>query len=137
VQDCLERAIGRWHLRDRDGDLKAWLLTILRNQFINNYRQKRRRGLHLAWDDVAEPAAADTAPDSSTAIRDIFAGLDGLPEDQKSVVLLVGVEDLSYDEAARVLGLPVGTVMSRLSRGREKLREYLETGRTAVLRRIK
>lgn len=137
VQDCLERAIGRWHLRDRDGDLKAWLLTILRNQFINNYRQKRRRGLHLAWDDVAEPAAADTAPDSSTAIRDIFAGLDALPEDQKSVVLLVGVEDLSYDEAARVLGLPVGTVMSRLSRGREKLREYLETGRTAVLRRIK
>lgn len=137
VQDCLERAIGRWHLRHRDGDLKAWLLTILRNQFINHYRQKRRRGLHFAWDDVAEPASADTAPDSSTAIRDIFAGLDTLPEDQKSVVLLVGVEDMSYDEAARVLGLPVGTVMSRLSRGREKLREYLETGRTAVLRRIK
>jgi RNA polymerase sigma factor (sigma-70 family) len=137
VQDCLERAVGRWHLRQRDGDLKAWLLTILRNQFINLYRQKRRRGLHLMWEDVPEPAAADAAPDSSTAIRDILAGLDTLPEEQKSVVLLVGVEDLSYDEAARVLGLPVGTVMSRLSRGREKLRDYLDTGRTAVLRRVK
>ena len=137
VQDCLERAVGRWHLRHRDGDLKAWLITILRNQFINNYRQKRRRGLHFAWQDVAEPPATDTAPDSSTAVRDIFAGLDTLPEDQKSVVLLVGVEDFSYEEAARVLGLPVGTVMSRLSRGREKLRDYLETGRTAVLRRVK
>jgi RNA polymerase sigma factor (sigma-70 family) len=137
VQDCLERAVSRWHLRKRDSDLKAWLLTILRNQFIDSYRQKRRRGLHLMWDDVPEPSAPDSAPDSSTAIRDIFAGLDTLPEEQKSVVLLVGVEDLSYDEAARVLGLPVGTVMSRLSRGREKLRDYLETGRTAVLRRVK
>ena len=137
VQDCLERAVGRWHLRHRDGNLKAWLLTILRNQFIDTYRQKRRRGLHFAWEDVPEPASADTGPDSSTAIRDIFAGLDTLPEDQKSVVLLVAVEDLSYEEAARVLGLPVGTVMSRLSRGREKLRDYLETGRIAVLRRVK
>ena len=136
VQDCLERAIGRWHLRHRDGDLKAWLLTILRNQFINAYRQKRRRGIHFAWEDAAEPPATDGAPDSSTTVREILAGLDTLPEDQKSVVLLVGVEDLSYDEAARVLGLPVGTVMSRLSRGREKLREYLETGLTAVLRRV-
>ena len=137
VQDCLERAVSRWHLRHRGGDLKAWLFTILRNQFINSYRQKRRRGLHFAWQDVPEPQAIGAAPDSTTAIRDIFAGLDTLPEDQKSVVLLVGVEDLSYDEAARVLGLPVGTVMSRLSRGREKLWEYLETGRTAVLRRVK
>ena len=137
VQDCLERAVGRWHLRHQGNDLRPWLFTILRNQFINTYRQKRRRGLHLAWDHVAEPEAADASPDSSTAIRDIFAGLDALPEDQKSVVLLVGVEDLSYDEAARVLGLPVGTVMSRLSRGRNKLRDYLETGRTAVLRRVK
>ncbi|GAC1574274.1 MAG: sigma-70 family RNA polymerase sigma factor [Sphingomicrobium sp.] len=137
VQDSLERAVGRWHLRHQGGDLKAWLLAILRNQFINTYRQKRRRGLHFAWEDVAEPPSTDGAPDSSTAVRDILAGLDALPEDQKTVVLLVGVEDLSYDEAARVLGLPVGTVMSRLSRGREKLREYLETGRTAVLRRVK
>ncbi|MCX7318951.1 MAG: sigma-70 family RNA polymerase sigma factor [Hyphomicrobiales bacterium] len=137
VQDCLERAVGRWHLRHRDGNLRAWLLTILRNQFINTYRQRRRRGVHFALEDVVEPETTDSAPDSSTAIRDIFAGLDTLPEEQRSVILLVGVEDLSYDEAARVLGLPVGTVMSRLSRGRAKLREYLETGRIAVLRRVK
>ena len=137
VQDCLERAISRWHLRQRDGELKAWLFTILRNLFISGYRQKRRRGPHVTWDDVPDPPAVGGAPDSTTAMRDIFAGLGTLPEDQKSVMLLVGVEDLSYDEAARVLGLPIGTVMSRLSRGRENLRKYLETGRTAVLRRVK
>ena len=137
VQDCLERAISRWHLRQRDGDLRAWLFTILRNQFISGYRQKRRLGPHVAWDEVPDPVAVGGAPDGTTMMREIFVGLDTLPEDQKSVMLLVGVEDLSYDEAARVLGLPIGTVMSRLSRGRENLRIYLETGRTAVLRRVK
>lgn len=137
VQDCLERAVGRWHLRRRDGDLKAWLFTILRNQFISSFRQKRRRGVHLAWDDVAEPASVDTSPDSNSAVRDILSALDDLPEDQKSAILLVGVEDLSYEDAARILDVPVGTVMSRLSRGRERLRDYLETGRIAVLRRVK
>ncbi len=137
VQDCLERAVGRWHLRQSGSDLKAWLLTILRNQYIDNYRKVKRRGLHLAWDDVAEPLADGASPDSSTAIRHILSGLDTLPEDQKAVVLLVGVEDLSYEQAARVLGLPLGTVMSRLSRGRDRLRDYLETGRSAVLRRVK
>ena len=78
VQDCLERAIGRWHLRRRDGDLKAWLLTILRNQFINTYRQKRRRWFHFAWEDVTEPPTSDGAPDSSTAVRDNLAGLEML-----------------------------------------------------------
>lgn len=137
VQDCLVRAIGRWHLRQQGGEVKAWLLTIMRNQYIDHYRQTKRRGTHLALHDVDEPPADVAAPDSSTAIRTILAGLDTLPEDQKAVVLLVGVEDLSYEQAARVLGLPLGTVMSRLSRGRNKLREYLETGRSAMLRRVK
>jgi RNA polymerase sigma-70 factor (ECF subfamily) len=91
----------------------------------------------VTWDEVPDPVAVGGAPDSTTMMREIFVGMDTLPEDQKSVLLLVGVEDLSYDEAARVLGLPIGTVMSRLSRGRENLRKYLETGRTAVLRRVK
>ena len=137
VQDCLERAVGRWHLRRRDGDLKAWLFTILRNRFISSFRQRRRQGVHLAWDETAEPPSPSQGPDGGNAVRDIFAALDSLPEEQKSVMLLVGVEDLSYDEAARVLDIPVGTVMSRLSRGRERLRDVLENGRTAVLRRVK
>jgi RNA polymerase sigma-70 factor (ECF subfamily) len=69
--------------------------------------------------------------------RDVLAGLDALPEAQRSALLLVAVEDLSYDDAARVLDVPVGTVMSRLSRAREKMRRYFESGRVAVLRRVK
>ena len=70
-------------------------------------------------------------------MQDILTTLDQLPEEQKSLLLLVGVEDLSYDDAAKVMGVPVGTVMSRLARGRQKLRALLETGRTTLLRRVK
>jgi RNA polymerase sigma-70 factor (ECF subfamily) len=66
-----------------------------------------------------------------------LAALDQLPEEQKSLLLLVGVEDLSYEDAAKVIGVPAGTVMSRLSRGRQRLRALLETGRTTLLRRVK
>ena len=67
----------------------------------------------------------------------MLAALDHLPEEQKSLLLLVGVEDFSYDEAARILALPLGTVMSRLSRARSKLRSILEGGRVTLLRRVK
>ena len=69
--------------------------------------------------------------------RDVLSALDQLPEEQKSLLLLVGVEDFSYDAAARILGLPLGTVMSRLSRGRQKLRSILDMGRATLLRRVK
>ena len=125
VQDCLERAIGRWHLRRRDGDLKAWLLTILRNQFINTYRQKRRRGIHFAWEDVTEPPTADGAPDSSTAVRDILAGLETLPEDQRKAIGLAYFEELSHQEISERLGLPLGTVKTRIRLGMLRLRDRL------------
>ncbi len=86
---------------------------------------------------LGEVPAKDAGPDGPAGMRDILAGLDALPEEQRSVLLLVGVEDLSYDEAARVLDLPVGTVMSRPSRARGKLREFMENGRSAVLRRVR
>ena len=64
-------------------------------------------------------------------------GLDALPEEQRSILLLVGVEDLSYEQAAKVLDVPIGTVMSRLSRARARLRDFMDNGRSAVLRRVK
>ena len=75
--------------------------------------------------------------DSGLETRDALAALGRLPEEQQSLLLLIGVEDLSYEEAARVLGVPIGTVMSRLSRARQRLRAMLETGRPALLRRVK
>lgn len=136
VQDCLERALSRWLLRRRDGPLRAWLFAILRNLYIDAYRRRRRRGSDVALDET-NPIAVDATQDSGLGLRDLFAALDQLPEEQKSILLLVGVEDLSYEEVARVLGMPLGTVMSRLSRARQKLRTLMDMGQKTLLRRVK
>jgi len=136
VQDTLERALSRWALRRRDGDLRAWLFTIQRNLHVSALRQGRRRGVQVELDEASTPSTA-AAQENGMAVQDILAALDQLPEEQKSVLLLIGVEDLSYDDAARVMGVPAGTVMSRLSRGRQRLRGLLETGRATLLRRVK
>ena len=137
VQDTLERALSRWHLRRRDGDLRAWLFTIERNLFLSGLRQRSRRGPHVGPEALDNMASGEGGQDTAAGARDVLAGLDALPEEQRSVLLLVAVEDLSYAEAARVLDIPVGTVMSRLSRARERMRAFMETGRTAILRRVK
>ncbi|HEY0526072.1 MAG TPA: sigma-70 family RNA polymerase sigma factor [Stellaceae bacterium] len=144
VQDCLERAVRRWHLRRRDGNVRAWLFAILHNQFVSGHRQRRRRGVAVPLDDATAAAAlyatagADD-PELGVVCRDVLDGLAALSEEQRAVILLVAVEDLSYDEAARVLGVPIGTVMSRLSRGRDRLRSYVdgETDPRVRLRRVK
>jgi RNA polymerase sigma factor (sigma-70 family) len=144
VQDCLERTISRWHQRRTDGDARSWVFTILHNLAINQMRQKTRRGQHVAIDDAEEALLAHPpSQEDRFHHRDLLQALDTLPEDQRSVLLLVSVEDLSYGEAARVLDIPVGTVMSRLSRAREKLLQAMVANNTATstenpyLRRIK
>ncbi|MFZ3234284.1 MAG: sigma-70 family RNA polymerase sigma factor [Stellaceae bacterium] len=127
VQDCLERALSRWHLRRAEGDLRGWLYTILYNRFLSEQLHQKRRGVHDTLSDAIESELPPIKGGQDDALehRDLLRGFAALPEEQRSVLLLVGVEDLSYDEAARVLGVPIGTVMSRLSRGRERLRQYL------------
>lgn len=136
VQDTLERALSRWSLRRTDGDLRAWLFTILRNLHVSALRQNQRRGAHVELDEATTPSTA-AQQESGMEMQDVLTALDQLPEEQKSLLLLIGVEDLSYDDAARVMGVPMGTVMSRLSRGRQRLRALMETGRTTLLRRVK
>ena len=129
VQDCLERTITRWHQRRPDGDTRAWVFTILHNLAFNRMRQQRRRGEHLPLDDVNEGQFARTATqEDGLRHQDVVAALATLPDEQRSVLLLVSVEDLSYAEAARVLDIPIGTVMSRVSRAREKLAQALAAG---------
>lgn len=137
VQDTLERAIRHWGQRRRDGDLKAWLYTIQRNLFLNAVRQRRSRGIQVGMEALDDAPPLAEAPDAHAGLRDILDGLNALTEDQRSVLLLVGVEDLSYEQAAQVLNVPLGTVMSRLSRARGRLREFMENGRGAILRRVK
>lgn len=127
VQDCLERALGRWAQRRADREVRPWLFAILHNLAINRIRQARRRGAPLAL-DAAPAAALATPPPQDHAVRhgELNRALARLSEDHRSVLLLVSVEDLSYGEAAAVLGVPPGTVMSRLSRARQALRDLME-----------
>lgn len=136
VQDCLERALSRWQLRRRDGNLRAWLFAILHNRFISDRRRDKRRGTPLPLEEGPEAVSASDL-EAGVTRRDLLEALALLPEEQRAVVLLVGVEDLSYEDAARALGVPIGTVMSRLSRGRDKLRRYLDGERPTMLRRVK
>ncbi len=130
VQDCLERALSGWHLRRAEGDLRGWLYTILYNRFLSERHRQGRRGVPNASLQAAEAELPGVDGGQHWALeqRDLLRAFAGLPEEQRSVLLLIGVEDLSYGEAARVLGVPIGTVMSRLSRGRERLRHYMNVG---------
>jgi RNA polymerase sigma-70 factor (ECF subfamily) len=126
VQDCLERAVGRWHQR-RDGNVRAWLFSILHNLAVDQFRQSGSRGRHVGLDETAGgDFGVSGAQEHGLLYRDVLSRVAKLPEDQRTVLLLVAVEDLSYAEAARVLDIPVGTVMSRLSRARERLRQDIE-----------
>jgi len=119
VQDTLERAISRWHQR-RDGDLRAWLFAIQRNLFINGLRRRKAQGTHVGEGALSDVQAPDMSPETHAGLHDVLRGLDALPEEQRSILLLIGVEDLSYEQAAQVLDIPLGTVMSRLSRARAR-----------------
>jgi len=123
VQDTLERALSRLHLWRQGSDLRAWLFTIMHNIYVNQTRSRIRHP-HEALDESAAEALHDREPDWAE-LRDIDDALARLPADQRAVLLLVGLEQFTYGEAAQVLEVPLGTVMSRLSRGRERLRLIL------------
>jgi RNA polymerase sigma factor (sigma-70 family) len=126
VQDCLERAVSRWHQR-RDGNTRSWLFTILHNLAVNQFRQSVARGRHVTLDEANENEfGQDAVQEQKLMYRDVLDKLAKLPDDQRAVLLLVAVEDLSYADAAKVLGIPIGTVMSRLSRARERLQQEIE-----------
>lgn len=122
VQDCLERAVGHWHQRRSDGDPRAWIFTILHNLAMTQLSRRSNRPRLVAIEDAEESALARPAPqEEGLRHGDLLAALARLPEEQRSVLLLVTVEDISYAETAKVLDIPIGTVMSRLSRARERL----------------
>jgi RNA polymerase sigma factor (sigma-70 family) len=144
VQDTLERACSKWRLWVAGSDLRAWLFTLMHNIFVNQARRSMRQaaaGVTVNVDDVEGEMAA---PDAGTAqALDLQRCLLRLPEDQRVVLLLVSLEDLSYEEVAKITGVPVGTVMSRLSRARSRLRELMDgpapqaAGVPTQLRRLK
>jgi RNA polymerase sigma-70 factor (ECF subfamily) len=122
VQDTLLRACTKWSLWRPGSDLRAWLFTIMHNVFINQLRAMPPAS--IPFDDMEE---AGVASDAGMAI-DLERALTALPEDQREVLLMVTVEDFSYSDVARVTGVPIGTVMSRLSRARRRVRVLMEGG---------
>ena len=131
VQDTLLRALRAEHLF-HGGEMRSWLYTILTNLNRNRLRALARRPTLTAIEDTDAPATP--APEAGG--RDIERALAALVEDQRSALLLVVLEGLSYREVAEVQGVPIGTVMSRLARARAQIRDYLE-GERPVLRRVK
>ncbi|CAN5343548.1 RNA polymerase sigma factor [soil metagenome] len=122
VQDTLERAVGRWSMWQRRGDLRAWMFGIMHNLFVDRLRAQRARP-ESAVDELPEQAAPEAG--DRLELRDLDRLLQALPPDQRKVLLLVAVEELDYREVAQVLQIPIGTVMSRLSRAREAMRARL------------
>lgn len=124
VQDTLERAMVKFHLWQPGSDLRAWLFTIMHNVYINQLRAQPA-GLTGGIDDEAGQVAVRPTQNDLLEVRDLQAAIQRLPEEQREVLLLVGLEQMTYEESAGVLGIPIGTVMSRLSRARERLRGLL------------
>ena len=137
VQDCLERAWSRAHRWQPDTDLRAWLFTIMHNLYVNQVRRQARRPTQ-SLEAAREPADHRPAgQDRAMGMRDLETGLAGLPSDQREVLLMVCLEEMSYQQVAQVLGVPIGTVMSRLHRARKRMRSWLEGESRPGLRRVK
>ena len=129
VQDTAERALARWAAFRPNSTLRAWLLTILRHLYIDQLRARRE----IPVDDESAPwrnLEAPTGVVDGLVLRDLQRALYCLPLEQREVLLLVCVEELTYQEASVALSVPVGTVMSRLSRAREHMRALLTEGPT-------
>ncbi len=130
VQDCLERAIRKRGLWRPSGSVRSWVFRILLNVHRNDLRRTRRSPLPLSLDDAMpgnEPAGPDVQP-GRLALAETARAMQALPDEQREVLLLVAVGEMSYAEAAAVLSIPGGTRMSRLARARAALRGLTETG---------
>ena len=123
VQETLERGMEKWRFWQSSRDLRPWLFSIIHNLHIDQLR--RQHQLSLCAEEAAAEVAQRPRQTDALEVRDLDRALARLPLEQREVLLLVGLEELSYKEAATALGIPVGTVMSRLARARQRLREIL------------
>ena len=135
VQDTLERAWAKLHLYRRGTDLRAWLFTVMHNVHVNKVRATR---VTDTLEDELPELAQRASQGDALLVRDLDRAIAQLPAEQRAVLLLVTLEEMSYEEVAHALGIPIGTVMSRLSRAREKLRTMmLGQGAAAKLKVVK
>lgn len=136
VQDTVERALSRWYLRRAENEVRPWLFAIQRNLFLNG-RRRAARGLRIFDPDADADGAGAAGPEAALELRQVLATIDTLPEEQRSAIVLVSIEGFSYREAARIMDVPEGTVMSRLSRARARLRQLSGPADETRLRSVK
>ena len=136
VQDCLERAIAKRGLFRPTGPVRAWLFTILLNLYRNDLRSSHRRGEQVDIDSIPELSTPAPQP-GHIALAELARAIETLPLDQKEALLLVTLEGIPYAEAAGIIGIPLGTLMSRLGRARTALRLLTGTPAEPHLRTVK
>lgn len=129
VQDCIERALRQSDKLENVQRIGGWLRSILHNLYIDEIRRLRRQGGSVDLADVENSGAVAAAGRDSGTIMDLERALSGMSLEHRQVLLLIGLEGMNYREVADELSIPVGTVMSRLARARERLRESLEPAR--------
>ena len=128
VQDTLVRALAKEHLWQPGTNMRAWLFTIMHNQNVNAVRSAMREGKTVDIEEQSSILVATTDPTVARRLHELDRALAQVPEDQRQVILLVGLEGMSYEDAAATLSVPMGTIRSRLSRGRDALRELMGMG---------
>jgi RNA polymerase sigma-70 factor (ECF subfamily) len=126
VQDTLVRAIAKQRCWQCGTNLRAWIFTLMHNPNVNGVRRSAREGIAVEFDDTWPFPTATTDPAAGLSLRDLDRALAQIPEERRQVILLIGLEDISYKEAATILDVPIGTIRSRLSRGRESLRTLMD-----------
>ena len=135
VQDTLVRAIDKQHLWQPGTNLRSWLFTLMHNQHVNDVRRSiARGGLSSAIDELHDNLASVNDTSASLQLRDLERAVGKLMIEQRQIILLIALEGMSYADVAKVVGIPIGTVRSRLSRGRMALRQLMDTGATTPRR---
>lgn len=136
VQDSLIRALERRHLWQPDSDLRAWLFTMMHNLFVNQVRKLQRQPIPVTLVDELE-SDTQAAPDQVARNQQLQRQMARLPFAQREVLALVALEGFGYQQVADILDIPIGTVMSRLNRARESMRQWLYVEQDNGLRRVK
>ena len=135
VQDCIERGLQRSSLWLRGSNLRAWLFTIMHNLYVNQVKRHVNGPNFVALDETE--VDDHNHAENDVAVNDIQRALNDLPADQREILLFVTIEGMKYQEVAKILDIPEGTVMSRLSRARQQLRAQLAGEKITSLRRVK
>jgi RNA polymerase sigma-70 factor (ECF subfamily) len=139
VQDSLERALTRLDYWRTGENPRRWLFTIMHHLFVDQMRKVARRGENVALpEEAADSVAAPGSQADVVAAKDILDALDAISPERRAAIVMVAVEGFSYAEAADILGIPAGTLMSRIARGREELRDLLDdAARRRTIRIVK